>query len=51
MIRFFVGLIVTMGAMGGMDNPENSLIACVAVACVGLALMALGVEKMKTVSC
>ena len=48
MIRFFIGLIVTMGAMGGMDSPENSLIACVALACVGLSLMAVGVERMKT---
>ena len=47
MIRFFIGLIVTMGAMGGMDSPENSLIACVAVAIVGLTMMAFGVEKMK----
>ena len=36
-----------MGAMGGMDDPTNSLIACLGLACVGLALMGLGVDKMK----
>lgn len=46
MIRFFVGLIVVMGAMGGMDNPENNLLACVAVAVVGLAVMSVGVSAM-----
>lgn len=50
MIRFFIGLIITMGAMGGMDSPENSLLACVAVAAVGLSLMAVGVNKMKAIA-
>ena len=47
MIRFIVGLIVVMGAMGGMDDPENSLLLLLGVAGVGLALMYFGTEKMK----
>jgi len=50
MIRVILGLIITMGAMGGMDSPENSLLACVAVAAVGLALMATGVSKIQKVT-
>ena len=47
MIRFIVGLIVVMGAVGGMDAPENSLLALMGIAGVGLALMYFGTEKMK----
>jgi len=47
MIRFIVGLIVVMGAVGGMDDPENSLTLLVGIAGVGLALMYFGSEKMK----
>jgi hypothetical protein len=36
-----------MGAVGGMDDPENSLLLLLGVAGVGLALMYLGSEKMK----
>ena len=47
MIRFIVGLIAVMGAMGGMDDPENSLTLLVGIAGVGLVLMYFGSEKMK----
>jgi hypothetical protein len=47
MIRFIVGLIVVMGAVGGMEEPENSLLILMGIAGVGLALMYLGAEKMK----
>jgi hypothetical protein len=47
MIRFIVGLVIVMGAVGGMDAPENSLLALMGIAGVGLALMYLGSEKMK----
>jgi hypothetical protein len=47
MIRFIVGLIIVMGAVGGMDAPENSLLALLGIAGVGLALMYFGAEKMK----
>ena len=47
MIRFIVGLIVVLGAAGGMDEPENSLLVLMGIAGVGLALMYFGSEKMK----
>ena len=47
MIRFIAGLIIVMGAVGGMDAPENSLLLLVGIAAVGLALMYFGSEKMK----
>ena len=47
MIRFIVGLIVVLGAVGGMDEPENSLLLLVGIAAVGLTLMYFGSEKMK----
>jgi hypothetical protein len=47
MIRFIVGLIVVMGAVDGMDAPENSLLLLMGIAAVGLGLMYFGSEKMK----
>ncbi len=47
MIRFVIGLIVVLGAVGGMDEPENSLLVLMGIAGVGLALMYFGTEKMK----
>jgi len=47
MIRFIVGLVIVMGAVGGMDAPENSLLVLMGIAGVGLALMYFGSEKMK----
>jgi hypothetical protein len=47
MIRFIVGLIIVMGAVGGMDEPENSLLLLMGIAGAGLALMYFGSEKMK----
>ena len=47
MIRFIVGLVIVMGAVGGMDAPENSLLALMGIAGLGLALMYFGSEKMK----
>jgi hypothetical protein len=47
MIRFIVGLVIVLGAVGGMDEPENSLLVLMGVAAVGLALMYFGSEKMK----
>ena len=49
-IRMFVGLVVTMGAAGGLDTATNAqLIPCVAMALVGLAVMASGVSASKSV--
>ena len=47
MIRFVVGLVIVMGAVGGMDAPENSLLVLMGIAGLGLALMYFGSEKMK----
>lgn len=48
-IRTIVGLIVVMGAAGGLDNAtDTQLVSCVAIACVGLALMLNGVTAMNT---
>ena len=47
MIRFIVGLVIVMGAVGGMDAPENSLLVLMGIAGLGLALMYFGAEKMK----
>ena len=47
MIRFVLGLVIVMGAVGGMDAPENSLLVLMGIAGLGLALMYLGSEKMK----
>jgi hypothetical protein len=47
MIRFILGLVIVLGAVGGMDEPENSLLILMGVAAVGLALMYFGSEKMK----
>jgi hypothetical protein len=47
MIRFIVGLVIVMGAVGGMEEPENSLLILMGIAGLGLALMYLGSEKMK----
>lgn len=48
-IRFFVGLLIVFGAVGGMDNPENPVIAGIALAVVGLGLMYSGVKAMERV--
>ena len=49
MIRFILGLIITMGAVGGMEDPANPLLLNIAVAAVGLSLMYFGTNKMETV--
>lgn len=48
-IRFFVGLLIVFGAVGGMDNPENPVMAGIALAVVGLGLMYSGVKAMERV--
>jgi hypothetical protein len=49
-IRMIAGLIVTMGAAGGLDNATNAqLIPCVAIACVGLAMMFNGLTASQRV--
>ena len=49
-IRAIVGLVVVMGAVGGIDTATDAqLIGCVAIAIAGLALMASGVSAMRRV--
>ena len=47
MIRFILGLVIVLGAVGGMEEPENSLLILMGIAAVGLGLMYFGTEKMK----
>lgn len=47
-IRSIVGLLITFGAVGGLDNATDAqLLPLVAIAAVGLAIMASGVFVMK----
>jgi hypothetical protein len=46
MIRFFLGLLIAFGSVGGMENPDNSLLLCVIFASAGLIMMASGARKM-----
>ena len=49
-IRTIVGLVITFGAAGGMDNATDAqLIPLMIVAAIGLGLMYSGVKAMKTV--
>ena len=42
MIRFIIGLLIVLGAVGGMEDPTNPLLANIALAMLGLATMAWG---------
>jgi hypothetical protein len=46
-IRTFIGFMLVFGAVGGMDQPENSLLLECVLAAIGLALMASGVSALK----
>lgn len=49
-IRFFLGLIMTMGVVGGMDNATDAqLFVLVGLAVVSLGLMASGVKAMNRI--
>ena len=48
MIRFILGLVIVLGAVGGMDNAtDGELLPLLGITLVGLALMYFGTEKMK----
>lgn len=49
MIRFVTGLLLVMGAVGGIDNapPTQSLLPMIGLAVVGLLLMAWGQANSK----
>ncbi len=46
-IRLVIGFLLVFGAVGGLDNPENPLLAGLAVAAVGLGLMYSGTKAME----
>ena len=46
-IRTFIGFMLVFGAVGGMDQPENSLLLECVLAAIGLVLMASGVNALK----
>lgn len=47
-IRAFLGLVITMAAVGGLDTATDAqLLPAMAIAAVGLALMAAGVSAMR----
>lgn len=48
-IRLVVGFLIVFGAVGGLDNPENPVLAGIALAVVGLGLMYSGVKAMERV--
>lgn len=48
-IRLGIGFLMVFGAVGGMEQPENSLLVCLALAAAGLALMFSGVNAMKEI--
>ena len=48
-IRAIVGLLVTIGAAGGLDNATDAQVfGCIAVAVLGLAVMYSGVRAMNS---
>lgn len=49
-IRFVLGLIITMSAVGGVDNASDAeLFACIAAAAIGLLIMASGTRALQRV--
>ena len=48
-IRLVVGFLLVFGAVGGLDNPENPVLAGIVLAAVGLGLMYSGAKAMERV--
>ena len=44
-IRAFLGFLLVFGSVGGLDA-GNDLASCIAIATIGLAIMASGVSAM-----
>ena len=48
MIRFILGLVIVLGAVGTLDiDPEANVLLQTALAGLGITLMYFGTEKMK----
>lgn len=48
MIRFILGLMIVMGCVGGLENPDNSMLLLMGTASFGLMLMYSYVAKIRT---
>jgi hypothetical protein len=46
-IRAILGFLIVFGAVGGMENPQTSLLLLVPIALAGLIIMASGVQALK----
>ena len=46
MIRALLGFLIVFGAVGGMEDPDNSLLLLLGVACAGLLIMGSGVRRI-----
>jgi hypothetical protein len=46
-IRMFIGFFLMWGAAGGLDFPENSVLACLTIAAVGAVIAFSGMLAMK----
>lgn len=46
-IRMFIGFFLLWGAAGGLDFPENSVLACLTVAVVGALIGLSGLAAMR----
>jgi hypothetical protein len=42
-----MGFLTVFGAVGGMEDPDTSLIRLTLIACAGLALMWAGIQGIK----
>jgi len=47
-IRTFIGFMLVFGAVGGMEDPANSLLVEIVIAGIGLALMASGIRTLRS---
>lgn len=47
MIRFILGLVIVMGCVGGLENPDNSMLLILGTAAFGLMLMYSTVRKLR----
>lgn len=48
-LRFFIGLLITLGAAGGMEtNPDVNVMIYVLISALGLVIMYSGAKALKT---
>jgi hypothetical protein len=44
LIIIFFGFILTMGGMGGMQDPANGMVVPLLMSVIGIVIMALGIS-------